>query len=457
MADRIDIVLADGNAASTGDLVRARLNTRIDADGQTLANRDTIRIEDWQDSGLGRLAVVSRKTGPGQWSRPFFVPASYLESSAELDYAGNVHVAQGRTIDTGHLVVSEGMTRDLLYTGSTRGRDKNTIHVVTGAPDPAQPGRAEREAYADAAIRQAHELRQAGDAAAADAVSFRMPDRPSGRQMAPWEAVLAQAMQRKDPEGTALEAMQAAQDFATHTGHLLELVEAFWRLDVVPKIDEMVRQRVRAAEFARYMRDPERPAFLQVLRAHEIGGRRIEDVLDSITAEPLDGLRSIAAGLHGRAGKLPAPARGMTAGWAERSPRDATPEIKAGVRMLDARQAALGERLAANPPGWALDAWGVPPAGPGALRDDWAKRAAIVGSYREAIGITDPQAAIGPVPAGKAHLGEAYLRQRPRARAARRDGAAAGDEPGSARGAGAGVRPGGGRRAGGCPGAGGRP
>ena len=28
-----------------GDLVRARLNTRIDADGQTLANRDTIRID----------------------------------------------------------------------------------------------------------------------------------------------------------------------------------------------------------------------------------------------------------------------------------------------------------------------------------------------------------------------------------------------------------------------------
>ena len=195
------------------------------------------------------------------------------------------------------------MTRDLLYTGATRGREKNTIHVVTGAPDPAQPTRAEREAYADAAILKARELRKAGNTEAANAVSLRMPDRPSDRQMAPWEAVLAQAMQREDPEGTALEAMQAAQDFATHTGHLLELSEAFWRLDVVPKIDEMVRQRVSPAEFARYLKDPERPAFLQVLRAHEIGGRPIPDLLDAITAEPLDGLRSIAAGLHGRAGK----------------------------------------------------------------------------------------------------------------------------------------------------------
>ena len=298
-----EITLADGNAAGTGDLVRARLNTRIDADGQSLANRDTIRIDGWQDSGLGRLAVVSRRIAPGEFSRPFFVPAAYLESSAELDYAGNVHVAQGRTVDTGHLVVSEGMTRDLLYTGSTRGREKNTIHVVTGAPDPAQPGRAEREAYADAAIMKAHQLRLAGDTAAADAVRLRMPDRPSERQMAPWEAVLAQAMQRSDPEGTALEAMQAAQDFTTHTGHLLELYEAFWRLDVVPKIDEMIRQRVTPAEFARYMRDPERPAFLQVLRTHEIGGRPIPDLLDAITAQPFDGLRSIAAGLYGRAGK----------------------------------------------------------------------------------------------------------------------------------------------------------
>jgi conjugative relaxase-like TrwC/TraI family protein len=403
-----EITLADGNQAGAGDLVRARLNTRINADGQTLANRDTLRIDGWQQGAFERLAVVARKTGPGQWSRPFFVPAAYLEQNAELDYAGNVHVAQGRTVDTGHLVVSEGMSRDQLYVGSTRGREKNTLHVVTGAPDPAQPTRAEREAYGREAVRKAHELRLAGDREAAGAVQLRIPDRPSDRQMAPWEAVLAQAMQRANPEGTALEAMQAAQDYATHTGHLLELTEAFWRLDVVPKIDEMVRQRITPAEYQRYRRDPERPAFHQVLREHEIGGRRIEDVLDEITAEPLAGLRSVAAGLHGRAGKLPAPARGMTAGWAERAPRDATPEIETGARMMDARQAVLGEGLAARPPQWALDAWGMPPAEPGALRDDWQRRAALVESYREAAGITDPRQAIGPVPAGKAHLAEAF-------------------------------------------------
>ena len=204
-----EITLSDGNRAGRGDLIRARLNTRIDADGQTLANRDVVRAESINDSGFGRLAAVRRQTGPDQWSRPFFVPVAYLESDAELAYAGNVHVAQGRTVDRGHLVVDSGAIRSLVYTGATRGREKNTIHVVTGAPDPAQPTRAEREAYAAAQIRRAAALREAGRPDLAREVRLRMPDRPSDRQLAPWEAVLAQALQQDEPERTALEVIQA--------------------------------------------------------------------------------------------------------------------------------------------------------------------------------------------------------------------------------------------------------
>ena len=181
--------------------------------------------------------------------------------------------------------------------------------MVTGPPDPAQPTRAERDAYAAAQLRKAAALRKAGRPDLAREVPLRMPDRPSDLQLAPWEAVLAQALQQDEPERTALEVIQAAQDFTTHAGHIFQLRQAFWHLDVVPQIDEMVRQRIPAAAYERYLTDPERPAFLQLLREHEIGGRAIEDVLDSITAEPLDGLRSIAAGLHGRAGKEP-PRRG---------------------------------------------------------------------------------------------------------------------------------------------------
>ena len=83
-----------------------------------------------------------------------------------------------------------------------------------------------------------------------------MPDRPSDRQLAPWEAVLAQALQQDEPERTALEEMQAAQDSATNTGYLLQVSEAFWWLDVVPQIDEMIRQRIGPREYERYMQEP---------------------------------------------------------------------------------------------------------------------------------------------------------------------------------------------------------
>jgi hypothetical protein len=227
------------------------------------------------------------------------------------------------------------------------------------------------------------------------------------RDRAPWEAVLAAAMARDDPELTALEQVKAAQDLATDSQHLLTLAEAFWWKFTVPRIDQAVRERIGERAFARYLTDPERPALLQALRAHEIGGRRIEDSLDAITGRTLDGARSIAAVLHGRLDKEPAPARGQTRTWAERAPRDAPDQALEAARRLDARQAELGRQLAERPPQWALQAWGAPPA-EGAVRAEWERRAGLVGTYREAAGITDPAQAIGPVPSGQAQLREAF-------------------------------------------------
>ena len=52
---------------------------------------------------------------------------------------GNVHVAQGRTVDTAHLLVTETLSRQALYVGMTRGRI-NTAHVVTGKTAPPGHG-----------------------------------------------------------------------------------------------------------------------------------------------------------------------------------------------------------------------------------------------------------------------------------------------------------------------------
>jgi conjugative relaxase-like TrwC/TraI family protein len=408
-----EITLRDGNPASRGDLVRARLNAAgIDAGGQPLANRDVIRITGWQGEGPARRAVAQRQldhpdAGGRQWSDEFTVPAAYLEENGELAYAGNVFVAQGRTVDTAHLVVSEGMTRDLLYVGMTRGREENYAHVVTGPPDPADLTREERHAFTRAAIMQAAELARNGDMQGALEVSFDPPEPEGMRERATWESVIAAAMEHDDPGGTAIEAIRAAQEWPVHMRHLYEIREAYWWKDIAPQIDDMVRQRITWADYQRYLNDPERPALLQELRRHEIGGRRIADVLDAITATPLDGARSIAAVLHGRAGKEPAPARGETTTWAERTGH-ANEVIREADAELDRRQATLGEQLAAQPPQWAVEAWGTPPAEAGRLRDDWMQRAAVVQGYRALAGITDPAVALGPPPSRQAGLTEAF-------------------------------------------------
>ena len=198
----------------------------------------------------------------------------------------------------------------------------------------------------------------------------------------------------------------------------------------------MIRQRVTPREYERYRQDPERPALLQALRAHEIGGRRIEDSLDAITADPMTGLRSIAAGLHGRLGKAEPPARGETRTWAERAPQNAPEPVREAARMLDARQAELGRQLAERPPLWAISAWGVPPseAESAARRADWEKQAGIVGTYREAAGHHRPGARARPRPIRPGATTRGLPLRRSRPAAARRSGHAAGHGPRRSRG-----------------------
>ena len=412
------VTLADGNEAGAGDLVRARLNSRIDAGGRTLDNRDTLRIDGFLGTGEDREAVAVRRDpdAEGGWSRRFTVPAAYLAEHVELDYAGNVHVAQGRTVDRQTLVVDGATDRRTLYVGMTRGRQENRAYVVTGPADPADWSREQREAWQEAAFMDAVKIHEAGDTkAAVKRLGQPMPEPEGMRERAPWESVIAAAMSREELPATAIETMRVAQKLPTSIRHLYDLVQAAWWKDVVPQIDEMIRERIPEHDYERYIEDPARPALLQTLRKHEIGGRSIPELLDAITARPLHGLRSIAAGLNGRADKEPQPEMGRTQTWAERMPeawRQGNSPFAGTARemnqALDNTQRELGEQLAENPPQWALEQWGVPAAEPGAVRDDWMKRATQVQAYRELAGITDPAQAIGPAPASQAWMTEAF-------------------------------------------------
>ena len=346
--------LADGNQAGTGDLIRARLNTQIDAGGQRLTNRDVLRIEGWQ----GQDAEVVRRLPGGGWSARFLVPRSYLACDAELHYAGNIHVAQGRTVDTSHVLVTDTLSRQSLYVGMSRGRESNIAHVVTGETAPEG-----KEPYEQATA----------------------------------EAVIHQVMERDSRELSATEQIRASQEWASGTGHVLNLWAAAMRATLNPAIDAELRGALTESEYARYEKEHQRPALLEAIRERVLAGTDVRSVVREITLSPLDGARSVSAVLHGRLGnavRLDAPVS-----WTARTPASAGEIAQATAEALDERTAALGERQLAQPDPWVMRHLGPPPreTRPGLqalLQTDYARRAGIAAGYREAAGITDPHQVI---------------------------------------------------------------
>jgi len=348
------VALSDGNQAGVGDLVRARLNTEIDAGGRPLTNRDTLKVT----AQRGPHAEVRRQRADGTWTEPFQVPRSYLADNAELGYGGNVHVAQGRTVDTVHLLVTESLSRQALYVGMTRGREANTAHVVTG-----KTASAGKKPY---------------------------------QQAAP-ESVLASVMRREADDLSATEQIRHAQEWAGGTGHLLHLWSAATRQALYPDIDKRIKARLTEAEGWRYDREHSRQVLQHKLRDAQQAGHDVDEIIERITAAPMDGARSVTSVLHNRLQRLQLPGQGHGVTWAQRTPQNALAlahELAAG---LDDRRRELGEQALQNPEPWLTRHLGAPP-GPDAspvLREDYAQRAGTAAAYREARGITDPQQAVG--------------------------------------------------------------
>ena len=347
--------LSDGNQVGIGDLVRARLNTRIDAGGRPLTNRDTLQITAFR----GPDAEARRQRPDGTWAEPFRVPRAYLAASAELAYAGNIHVAQGRTVDTAHLLVTDSLSRQALYVGMTRGRQSNTAHVITGNTAPYG-----HEPY----------------------------------QQAARESVLASIMGRDDSDLSATEQIRQSQGWSAGTGHLLTLWTAAIRQTLHPGIDQQITARLTESEGRRYQREPSRPALQQRLRAAQLAGHDITALISQITAAPMDGAQSIASVLHGRLQRIPlAGLAGHDLTWAQRTTASAHQVAHELAAALDARARALGDQLTASPEPWLARHLGVlsPTASP-ALREEYARRAGTAAAYREAAGITDLQQAVSP-------------------------------------------------------------
>ncbi len=127
-----EVILADGNRASAGELIITRRNDRRLRTSAT----DWVKNGDhWTVSSVDRdggLRVKHRRSG-----RTVRLPASYLRDSVELGYATTIHTAQGITADTMHGLITGTESRQQLYTMCTRGRLSNHIYLQpVGDGDP---------------------------------------------------------------------------------------------------------------------------------------------------------------------------------------------------------------------------------------------------------------------------------------------------------------------------------
>ncbi|MDQ3095012.1 MAG: AAA family ATPase [Actinomycetota bacterium] len=114
-----------GEHVSVGDRISTRRNDR----DLGVANRDQ-----WTVTGVdsaGHLAIDGRRG-------PRTLPAEYARAHVELAYATTAHGAQGDTVEHAHLVVGETTGAAAAYVGMTRGRHRNTAHLVAASADDAR-------------------------------------------------------------------------------------------------------------------------------------------------------------------------------------------------------------------------------------------------------------------------------------------------------------------------------
>jgi conjugative relaxase-like TrwC/TraI family protein len=381
--------LADGNLAGPGDQIVARQNERIEAgeQGRLLANRDVLRIEVLEKIRGDRMTVVRRiisrdpVTGQARWSDPFDLPENYLESHASLAYASNVHVAEGRTVHTGHLVIDQTAGREHLYVGMSRGRDTNTMYVVTEPARTADlaPGPRPAPALQDPAATQDTAVRPG---------QF---------------AVLAEVMGHQRHETSATGTLRQELEQAASLATLAPIWAELTRAHATRGYEDTIASVLGPLEWQQYQHDPERGTLTRLLRAADLAGHDTNAVLRQAAGiRDFAGARSIAAVLHSRVRQITGTPQPRAGTYADRTPLITDPEAAQFARDLaaamDARAKLLGERAAADRPVWALRYLGDVPDGP-PERAEWMRRAAMVAAYREEHGYTHDSDPIGPAPA----------------------------------------------------------
>ncbi|MCP9271238.1 MobF family relaxase [Mycolicibacterium arenosum] len=135
-ADLREAELADGLRASVGDVVATRRNKRTLRLGGTDFVRNGYRWRVDKVTRDGGLTVARLDTG-----QKTTLPAWYVRAYTTLGYASTIDASQGMTIGskttTGscHVVGSDRLTRQQLYTAMTRATDENHVYLPTAETD----------------------------------------------------------------------------------------------------------------------------------------------------------------------------------------------------------------------------------------------------------------------------------------------------------------------------------
>ena len=376
-----------GTVAGVGDLVQARRNgwELKGWQGNTRApiNRQAYRVTGLRaDGGLTVAPVLARDGGGEQLGTALALPASYVAADLTLGYASTVHAAQGRTVDTAHAVITPGADAASAYVALTRGRDRNTAHVITHAvPEDAPTGQA-RETQPRTAY----------------AVLANLIDQDEDNQRGGGERSALTTSEDAKREARSIQvpldrlAVEINETIAGRTGTLLDHLAA----------EETISDAQRLALAA----DEAYESLERLLRTAEVAGHDPRRVLqDALTARSLDTARNPARVLHHRISEQ---LRGQLSVHLS-SYTDVIPHNIAGERRerlheladdADERRRELGADTAARAPQWAVEALGAVPDD-AIARADWEQRAGWAAAHRELAEHTDETDALGaPPPAG---------------------------------------------------------
>ncbi|WP_445185130.1 MobF family relaxase [Pseudonocardia sp. Cha107L01] len=372
----------EGTTAGVGDLVRAKHLARdlLGYQGNTSypVTHKQYRVLS-TNTADGSMVVAPIETTAGSQGgetlgRAMTLPASYVAADMTLGYAVTGHGAEGVTVDTGYPIATPTTWANALYPNTTRGRESNTIVVVTqSAP------------HSDAATGEvAQALRKDPRAVLANILETARRDQSA---LAEAHASAVETANVKTP----------GELFADAATEVATARTAGW-------LDELTAAGTLTAEQrARLAAEDGSASLGRMLRRVELAGHDPRAVLtEAITRRDFDGARQLTNVIHQRIVEGPHaldPTGHTYRHWTPATERqDWGQYLGSLAAAADARAQQLGADAVADPPTWAVAAFGPVPDDP-AERQTWQHRAAVVASHRELSGHDDPDTAIGAAPA----------------------------------------------------------